>query len=201
MIEDADILAETVRAFAAHMATHFRASIGLTPAWLHVWARVQGQDPRRFAFTVGRTIYLPVPVGPTVEGWAGWSQMTLIAHECQHVHQDDDGRGLVARTIDYVASTARRTQAESEAFGAMLELEMWRRGAIADWWPRVRATSLLSYHVTAQDIEVARRHLLVLAPTVRRYGYVTEAGRVAIQWLDVHAPELRHPSVRSRAAS
>lgn len=201
MIADSDVDPEIVRAFAAHMATHFRASIGLTPAWLQVWARVQGQDPNRFAFTTGRAIYLPVPVGPTVEGWAGWSQISVITHECEHVHQDDDGRGLIARTIDYVTSRARRTQVESEAFAAQLDLEMWRRGAIAEWWPRVRADSLRSYHVTAADIEVARRHLLVLAPQVRRGAFASEAGRAAITWLDHHAPELRHPSVSSRSSS
>jgi hypothetical protein len=40
----------------------------------------------------------------------------------------------------------------------------------------------LEYEATAS--------LRALAPTVRRYGYVSRAGRVAIEWLDAHAPEL-----------
>lgn len=198
MIEDADIPAETVRAFASHMAASFNATIGRTPAFVQSALRLVGMKPEKYATTLGRAIFFPVELGSSTPDWSPWSQMTVMTHECQHVH-DNVSRGFIEKGWDYLTSTARRTEHESRAFGSMLELEMWRRGEVAQWWPHVRADSLRSYHVTEADLLVAERHLRVLAPIVRRDGFVTAAGRVAINWLDLNAPELRHPSVKRRA--
>lgn len=199
MIEDADIPAETVQAFAAHLGE----TLGITfvspfPAWLSLYFRAIGMTPH--GVTIGRTVYTPHPIGPTLPGWSGWSQVTTLVHEAQHVVQGERA-SMLSRAVDYVTSTARRTETETQCMGAEMELELWRRGEIALWWFGTRASSLGRYHVSGVDLAVAERHLRVLAPTVRRYGYVTVAGRIAIQWLDRHAPELRHPSVRSRESS
>lgn len=200
MIDDADVPAETVRAFAAHVMAAHGATLARTPGWLRSWLSVQGGDPDHYAVTIGRTVYMPIEVGATVAGWSAWEQVSVIAHECQHVYQGET-RSMLARALDYALSTARRTETECQAFAAQLELEMWRRGVIAPWWPGVRASALRAYHVSDADLLVAERYLRALAPTVRRSGYVTHAGRVAIRWLDQHAPELRHPSVPSRSPS
>lgn len=198
MIHDADIPAETVRAFAAHLGRE----LGITfvspfPAWLELYFRVLGMTPH--GVTIGKTIYTPRPLGPTLPGWSGWSQIVTLVHEAQHALQGE-GRSLLERAVDYAVSTARRTETETQCFAAEMELELWRRGEVPRWWFGARASSLGGYHVSGVDLTVCERHLRVLAPTVRRSGYVTHAGRVAIQWLDMHAPELRHPSVVSRAS-
>lgn len=199
MIEDRDIPAETVRAFAAHLETELGVRfVTPFPAWLSVYFSIVGMSPS--GVTIGRTIYTSRPLGPTLPGWSGWAQIATLTHEAQHALQGA-GRSLLERAIDYAGSTARRTEIETECMSAEMELEHWRRGEIAPWWFAARAGALGSYHVGAVDLAVAERHLRTRAPTVRRSGYVTLAGRVAIQWLDVHAPELRHPSVRSRGAS
>jgi hypothetical protein len=199
MIHDADIPAETVRAFAAHLGE----TLGVTfvspfPAWLDAWFSLVGMTPS--GVTIGRTVYTPNPIGPTLPGWSGWDQIATLTHEAQHVVQGER-RSLVERAIDYATSTAKRTAVECECFAAEMELEHWRRGKVATWWLGARASSLGSYHVKGVDLQVAERYLRAFAPTVRRYGYVSRAGRVAIEWLDAHAPELRHPSVPSRGAS
>lgn len=199
MIADADIPAETVRAFAEHLTRELGASVvSPTPGWLRAYLSLAGGNPDRYALTVGRTIYMPVEIGATRPGWSAWSQMVLLTHECQHVAQGER-RSMLERAFDYATSTARRTETETQAFAAELELELWRRGEIASWWFGARASSLGAYHVSGVDLAVCERHLRVLAPTVRRSGYVTHAGRIAIQWLDRHAPQLRHPSVPSRS--
>lgn len=192
MIADADVSPEIVRSFAAHMEREIGATIQgpPVPGYLRAYVSIMGGDPSRYALTLGRSVYLPVPIGPTAPGWSGWSQIVTITHECQHVLQGQH-RSMIERAIDYATSTARRTQTETECLAAEMELELWRRGVIEPWWFSSRAMSLGGYHVSAVDLAVAERHLCALAPTVRRSGYVTHAGRVAIQWLNLNARELR----------
>jgi len=197
VIEDADIDPAIVRAFAAHMAKRFNATIGRTPAALQAGLRLVGMQPEKYATTLGRAIYFPIDLGASNEHWSPWSQITVMAHECQHV-ADNDARGMLAKGWDYITSTTRRTEHENRAHVAQLELEMWRRGEVAQWWPGVRASALKSYHVTDTDLLVAERYLRVCAPIVRRGGLISVAGAAAIEWLDEHAPELRHPTVRPR---
>lgn len=199
MIEDADIPAETVRAFAAHLATEMGITfVSPFPAWLSLYFRALGMTPH--GVTIGRTIYTPHPIGPTVPGWSGWSQIVTLTHEAQHVVQGERA-SMLSRAVDYVTSAARRTETETQCLAAEMELELWRRGTIAPWWFAARASSLGSYHVASVDLAVAERHLRSHAATVRSVGAVSRAGRIAISWLDAHAPELRHPSVPSRARS
>lgn len=199
VIHDADIPAETVRAFADYMASELGIEfVSPLPSWLAAYFSVVGFEPG--GVTIGRTVYTPHPLGPTVPGWSGWTQIAVVAHESQHVVQGER-LSLLERAVDYVTSTAKRTAVECECFAAEMELEHWRRGTVASWWFGARASSLGSYHVKGVDLQAAERYLRALAPTVRRWGHVTHAGRLAIIWLDEHAPELRHPSVPSRAGS
>lgn len=199
MIADESVSPSVVVGLGAHLADALGARVETHPGWVRAYLGAMG-DPDSWALTVGRTVYMPHPLGRPGAGWTCWEQISVLCHEMQHVAQGDRGGSLIARAWDYVTSSARRTETECHAFATQLELEWWRRGEVASWWPRVRAASLRSYHVTEADLLVAERHLRALAPTVRRSGYVTHAGRVAIQWLDRHAPQLRHPSVPSRSS-
>lgn len=203
MIPDADIPLDLVRRYVEAMS----ASVGATPAvrWplLGMAQRVIGIDPSQYATTIGRDILGPAPWGSpelVLLGWSPWAQMSTYAHECEHVRQHD-AHGAIAHAWDYLTSPARRVQRECEAMVPQMELEIWRRGLVADWWPRVRAEALRAYLVREADLAVAERHLRALAPTVRAGGLVSRSGAVAIRWLDEHAPELRHPTVAPRRPS
>lgn len=191
MIADADIPAETVRAFAAHMSKEFGVTIGRTPALIQAGLRLVGMKPERYATTVGKNVYFPIELGATQEGWSAWDQISVLTHECQHAIEKTD---LATRAVEYLGSSARRTEIECRAFAAQLALHFWRYGEIEPWWPRVRVESLKSYHVTTADLAVAERYLKVHAPVIRDGGLTTAAGAAALEWLEENAPELRHPS-------
>lgn len=197
MIPDAEIPRDLVIAFAEHMAASYRARIanknGADGALLDAGLRVLGLDPSRYATTIGRTIYVPQPIGSPHAAWDLWGQIVTITHECQHLAQTDR-LGLLPYAWRY-ASQAGRTALEAEAYSTELDLMRWRRGSVGMWWPAWRAQAIRSYLVSEADEGVMRRHLASLAATSRRGGTVTSAGVVALDWLDRHAPELRHPTV------
>lgn len=203
MIPDADIPRDLVLAFAEHMARSYRARVanknGADGALLDASLRVLGLDPSRYATTIGRTIYVPQPIGSPHAVWDLWGQVVTITHECQHIAQTDR-MGALPYAWRY-ASAAGRTALEAEAYSTELDLMRWRRGSVGGWWPSWRAQAIRSYLVGESDPEVMRRHLASLAATSRRGGLVTSAGVVAIDWLDRHAPELRHPAVPTRLPS
>lgn len=202
MIEDRDIPRDLVLAFAASMCSAYSARIvtrGPEGAWLDVAMRAIGLDPSRYATTVGRTIYVPQPIGSPHAVWDSWGQIVTITHECQHIAQHDRA-GALAHVWRY-ASAAGRTSLETEAYATELDLMRWRRGSVGGWWPSWRAQAIRSYLVGAADPDVMRRALASMAVTSQRGGLVTSAGVVAIDWLDRHAPDLRAPGVPSRRPS
>lgn len=207
MIADSDISPEVVRGFYAFMCDEYRATV--TPkrgalameAAATLLATVQIQKSRDaflddYVTTIGRTVFVPFDVG--VDGrWSCWEQIEILAHECEHIHQQDT-TGALAHGFDYIAIKARRTHIEAEAYAVNLELHHWRRGTVEDWYPRVRAESMHGYGVSDADVAYVRRFLASRAPTVAAGGFLSHAGRSAIAWLDRHAPELRSPAVRDR---
>lgn len=200
MIEDRDIPLETVRRFVDAMSTTFGARPSVRSPVVDLGLRLVGMDPSTYATTTIRDVTAPAPWG-SVElvalGWSPWSQISVYAHECTHVVQHD-AHGLVEHAWQYLTQPARRVERECEALVPQLELEMWRRGTVAEWWPRVRAEALRAYLVSDADVQVAERYLRALAPTVRAGGIVSIAGRAAIEWLDEHAAELRAPDAPRR---
>lgn len=195
MIEDRDIAPDLVRRFADHMADEYQATIktkdGFDGAMLGAGLGLLGVDSGKYATTIGRTIYLPHPAGSPHEVWDLWGQIETITHECQHIVQHDR-TGLLGHAFRY-AQAAGRTMLEAEAYSTAMDLAMWRRGSIDRWWLDWRPEALRGYLVGELDVAVMRRTLLALAPTVRRGGIVTHAGRTAISWLNDNAPELRAP--------
>ena len=202
MIEDREIPRDLALAFAGAMCSAYRASIvtrGAASAWLDLPLRAIGIDPSRYATTVGRTIYVPQPIGSPHETWDTWGQVVTVTHECQHIAQHDR-TGALAHAWRY-ASAAGRTALETEAYATELDLMRWRRGSVGAWWPAWRSQAIRSYLVGEADPEVMRRALASMAATSRRGGTVTSAGVVALDWLDRHAPELRAPGIATRAPS
>lgn len=199
----------TVRAFVEHMLAEYggkltpkadawemRAAGSLLGALGILTAKSFADD---YTTTIGSTVYAPFHPGDEGTGWTRWSQIEVIAHECQHLHQKRE-RGL-RHEADYLTSSARRAHIEAEAYAVNAALHHWHHGVIESWWPGWRAESLRSYGCSAQDVEVATAHLRMIAGSVRRGVVVSHAARTAIMWLDEHAPYLRHPAVASRRPS
>lgn len=207
MIADQDIAPETVRGFYRFMRDEYRASVvrkqgeAFMEIAASVLATLRIQQSREaflggYVTTIGRTVYVPFDVG--VDGrWSCWEQIEILAHECEHIHQQDV-TGSLAHGFDYLTSKARRAHIEAEAYAVNLELHHWRYGTIEDWYPRVRAESMHGYGVNDADVAYVRRFLASRAPTILAGGFLSHAGRSAIAWLDRHAPELRSPAVRDR---
>lgn len=200
---------DVVRAFYAHMAREYGATVVpkadsslMSAAGVFLGAiGIIDRDAfaRRFVTTIGSAVYAPFSPGDDSTGWPLWSQIEVMAHECQHVQQRRD-RGL-RHEIDYLASTAKRAHAEAEAYAVNAALHHWRHGVIEPWWCAHTSRLLRSYGCTDTDVLVAERHLRMIAGSVRASVVVSHAARTAIMWLDENAPKLRHPAVASRARS
>lgn len=200
MIEDRDIPLELVRRYVDAMSATFGARPSVRSPVVDLGLRIVGMDPSTYATTTVHDVTAPAPWG-SVElvalGWSPWTQISVYAHECMHVVQTDE-HGVIKHGWEYLTSAPRRVQRECEAMAPQLELELWRRGVVAEWWPRVRADALRAYLVSEADVDVAERYLRSLAATVRAGGIVSPTGAAAIAWLDEHAPELRAPDAPPR---
>ena len=142
----------------------------------------------RFATTVGRRIYLPFTPGDDNSTWDPWEQLRTCAHEHTHVVQFDRD-GALRFGYRYLRSDSARAQYEAEARTTELELHFWRFGSI----PRLELAveGLASYSLGKSDIAAALTTLRSNAEAVKRGAVLTKAGRIAIHWLNDHAPELR----------
>lgn len=184
---------QTVRAYAEHMAREFGATlheqgdpIGLV---LGLGLRAVGMDPSRYATTLADHIFTPFRFGEERPGWGLWDQMEVLAHECQHVEQYR--RRNILHGIDYITSAARREGIEAQCLSANLELHHWRYGLVESWYPHARVEGLAAYGCSAKDVAVAEKHLRTIAASAKRGLVISRAARVAISWLEEHAPEIR----------
>lgn len=143
---------------------------------------------QHFATTIGHRIYIPFQVGIANADWSLWGQIMVCTHECQHIVQYDD-LGPIKFAWQYIAKTAGRARLEAEAYRCQLELHFWRTGQLLS--AHELASSLKSYAVTDADIQVAETILRMSAESIRRGAVINPASRVALDWLNVHAPELR----------
>lgn len=139
-----------------------------------------------YATTIGRQIYLPFTPGEATATWDLWAQLTVAVHEHQHVVQHV--RDGLAYEVGYVTDGSARARHEAEAYLTALELHHWRYGKVPP--ARRFAEKLASYACTEADILWAAKYLTLAAATIGQGGRVTEAGAVALAWLDAHAPEV-----------
>ena len=144
-----------------------------------------------FVTTIGHTIYTPFVVGVPMAGWSLWAQVSVCAHEHQHVVQLERD-GAIKFFAKYLLSAARRAELEVDAYRCDMELWWWHRGEMLD--AGELANQLLSYGCRPEDVVTAERSLRSAAVTVEHGGLITEAAKVAVSWLAAHAPDLRHPS-------
>ncbi|HEU4408397.1 MAG TPA: hypothetical protein VFS43_24245 [Polyangiaceae bacterium] len=194
---------EEVRAFWAFLTAHYgttvvdkadAAEMALVAAFLD---RLGVMDRARFlanyTTTIGRRIYLPFELG---KGQDLWHQMVIAVHEHQHVVQLDRD-GWLAFTGGYLLRTATRARYETEAYRTHLELHFWRTGAMLS--ARDLAAKLRAYGCSGEDVVVAEKVLRLSEPAVRQGAALVPATRVALSWLNAHAPHLRASSTAGGA--
>lgn len=143
---------------------------------------------REYATTLGRRIYLPFTVGVANSEWGLWSQMLTAVHEHQHVVQLDD-HGPVAFAARYLGSRSRRALIEAEAYRTSLELHYWRFGTVPPIDGMAKRV-LHGYGLRDADIQVVQRVLELSAGAIGRGAVVSRASKIAIDWLNQHAPGL-----------
>jgi hypothetical protein len=141
-----------------------------------------------YATTIGTRIYLPFTPGVPVGEWDLFSQLVVCAHEHQHVFQAQT-LGLVTYGARYIASASTRADYEAEAYRSAFELGWWHSRTMPD--PGAVAQLLTGYGVSETDIEVVATTLREAAETVERGAILNHATEVALEWLNMHAPELR----------
>lgn len=143
-----------------------------------------------FVTTIGHTVYTPFVVGVPSAGWSLWRQVSVCAHEHQHVVQLERD-GVIKFFAKYLLSAARRAEMEVEAYRCDLELWWWHRGELLDVGDL--AAQLSSYGCRKEDVVAAERSLRSAALTVEHGGLVGESSKAAVSWLAAHAGDLRHP--------
>jgi hypothetical protein len=143
---------------------------------------------QHFTTTLGRRIYIPFEIGIPTADWSLWGQIMVCAHECQHIVQYDE-LGALKFAWQYITKTAGRTKLEAYAYRCQLELNFWRTGQLLS--AHELASSLKSYGVTAADIQVAETMLKMSGESVCRGAVINPTSRAAMDWLNLHAPEIR----------
>lgn len=143
----------------------------------------------RFTTVIGRRIYVPFHPGTPTNTHGLWSQLVVCVHEHQHVVQlEREGTARFAHR--YLARRDARAAFEAEAYACGIELDHWRFGRFPS--PERLAAHLRSYGVRDVDIAAAESTLEAAVGIVSSGGTATEAGRFALDWMELHAPELRH---------
>lgn len=135
---------------------------------------------QQYATTLGRRIYIPFVPGQPRGNWSLRAQVIVCAHECHHVHQYETLGGAMF-SYQYVASRARRTLLEVEAYRVSMELEHALGGHLSA--PGELAVKLKAYGVKDADVAVATKMLTASERTVRAGGLTSPASKAAIDWL------------------
>ena len=161
-----------------HIFEKALVTIGLDTTFLNDYAITL---PSPFGETL---IYLPwvAGVGTSV---SLYDQVRRLAHECQHavqiIHDGD-----IHFAASYLGSSATRANYEALAMHPELELHFWYTGK-----PETATTlssmakKLKAYRCGADDIAVTEKHLVAYNKIVARGSVSSEAGKAAINWLDM----------------
>jgi hypothetical protein len=134
----------------------------------------------RFTTTLGNTIYIPFEIGVETERYNLLSQIIICVHEHQHVKQFNDAGPKFS--FDYLADSSHRAAYEVEAMKCNMEIYFWFTGEMLD--VARLANKLKRYACTDDDIAVSLKALQMISKTVERGGISSDAGKVAIEWLN-----------------
>lgn len=133
---------------------------------------------RRYATTIGRTIYLPFELGDA--GSRGLvSQARTIAHEAQHAH-DYTTLGGPSWAFKYLTDHAHRAVSEARAMTTSAEVGWLIEGVLPE--SAQAAEKLRAYALGDADIATVAAHLRIAYKTIAAGGVTTEAGKVAREY-------------------
>jgi len=143
-------------------------------------------DPEKFmkqyTTTIGDIIYIPFELGvPKSDGsYSLISQVRICVHEHQHVVQWR--RGGLQFALEYLSDSAKRAAYEADAMRCNMEVQWWYDGTLPNIPLSVQ--KLKDYNCAPEDILTTARSLEMVAKVVQRGGVSSEAGKVAIPFLD-----------------
>jgi len=137
----------------------------------------------RYTTTIFSTIYVPFQIGIPTKNYSLWGQLSVCAHECQHVAQGNRD-GVNAFNLRYLMDSGARAAYEAEALTAQMELEYWRWGEVPEDRPERRSRILEHYGCSEKDIEWVRVYLEQTRSTIMQGGIITAAGLRATYLLD-----------------
>ena len=151
------------------------------------WLGNEEQFMTQYATTIGSTIYVP-----DITSLDPVRQITLAAHEFQHVLQQADGARSPA---DYLLSTGYRAHVEAQATLSEIELLVWLTGTVpTDITVFSQDAEVYGYSV--DEVRQFEAELVSGLNTIRQHGIVTESGRLLIAFLEETAPQLRRFNFR-----
>lgn len=142
----------------------------------------------RFVTTIGSFIYTPFIAGTPTDEFGLWDQIVVCAHEHQHIIQSRKGLGLDF-ALRYLTDPVWRAAYEGEAYRVSMTLEHWHRGKMPPLEPYLKA--MQSYGLPLDYLDFFRRCLELSVPVISAGGIPDEAAKVAIDWLEQNAPELK----------
>lgn len=187
--------ADEAKYFAAHMTEHFHARIvrkndavemQVVANVLQLAGVVDAQEfLESFTTTIGPFIYLPDGMSPD-------SQIEVLVHECQHVHQW--WTGLLGMAWLYLSEPEARVRFEAEAYRAGLELAH-ARGVELPSFSQLAMPLEHGYALSQDHIDLGRDLLEVAATSIVAGVVATPAAKEAISWIRLHAPELLKSSL------
>jgi len=141
-----------------------------------------------FTTTIFDTIYVPYEVG--VEGdYDLWDQVTTLVHELVHVTQHDADK--LGFWLKYLASGSDRAHYEAQAYGADLEMHIWRKGEPYDL--KTTAGYLDHYGLEQEHIDFCYVELLTINDIIQNTdAAVNPVAAWAMDWLEQRVPEMKY---------
>jgi len=176
--------------YGAHVRSKGDAAIMKAVANFLDLIKVQDKEAflNRFTTTIFDTIYTPYQVGVGDAG-ALWNQITILVHELVHVTQHDADR--CGFWLKYLANKTERAHYEAQAYGADLEMHIWRTGRAYNL--RKRAELLRHYGLSREHIDFAHVELVTINDIIQNTdATVNPVAAWALDWLEQRAPDLKH---------
>jgi hypothetical protein len=141
----------------------------------------------QFTTTIGSTIYVPFKIGVDSPGHKLWDQMVICAHEHQHVIQAQTiGFEFATR---YLIDPTWRAVYEGEAYRVSMTMHNWHYGKVPPVAGYVKVIE--SYGVSGASQQFFEKYLTMSSKTLEMGGVPDEGAKVALDWLNQHAPQLQ----------